>query len=276
MPTFSYFPGPIISPRNRRGTSSTSATISRARGSTATQPRSSRGETTRSPRSTDKIASRSTDKTRAARWLSLRTRVRCRLCHEDFVHGTARPCPKRPVGFPHLPHQLMKDMDLNYKLPMSKEKARKLLLQVGTDTAWLCEHNIADYSFYLGVHKRSYDVDMARNASFRMSMTDISSMMEGGPRRGGVPNFFQEDDGGIGAVFVEGPAVFYIGIIDMLQEYDVMKRIERAWKTRCRGLPSDGISVMAPISYRQRFLNKVKDIIEPVGDPGTPGGGAVR
>jgi hypothetical protein len=34
--------------------------------------------------------------------------------------------------------------------------------------------------------------------------------------------------------------------------------------------------VMAPISYRQRFLNKVKDIIEPVGDPGTPGGGAVR
>ena len=125
----------------------------------------------------------------------------------------------------------MKDMDLNYKLPMSKEKATKLYRQIAHDTAWLISHNVTDYSFYLGVHKRSFDgeyrpthinfahhqpavlqangrgdtdlgwpllvlVDMSRDATFRMSTSNGLAAS--------VHSYFCEDDGGIGAVFVEG------------------------------------------------------------------------
>jgi hypothetical protein len=66
-------------------------------------------------------------------------------------------------------------------------------------------------------------------------------------------------------LFLPGPAVFYIGIIDILQKYDYTKKIERWYKTTLRGQSKDGISAMPSDMYRQRFLNKLRDIIEPVG-----------
>ena len=193
------------------------------------------------------------------------TLVRCRLCHDDFIFGQIGACPKRPAGFQHVPDVTMKDMDLNYKLPMSKEKAAKLSAQIAHDTAWLCSHDIVDYSLYLGVHKRSYDVNMSRNASFRLSSADESHEICGGP----TP-FFASDDGGIGAVFVEGPAVFYVGVIDILQAYDFWKKLERFWKVVVCKKNGDGISCIKPHPYRRRFLSKIGDITEAVGDDWLP------
>jgi hypothetical protein len=194
------------------------------------------------------------------------TRVRCRLCHDDFIFGQVGACPKRPAGFQHVPDVTMKDMDLNYKLPMSKEKAAKLSLQLAHDTAWLCSHDIVDYSLYLGVHKRSYDVNMSRNASFRLSSAPDESLEVGA----GPTPFFTADDGGIGAVFVEGPAVFYVGVIDILQAYDFWKKIERFWKVVICKKNGDGISCIKPHPYRRRFLSKMTDITEAVGDEWLP------
>eukprot|EP01043_Picozoa_sp_COSAG02_P021906 COSAG02_NODE_1124_length_14441_cov_21.457607_4_plen_1017_part_00 len=193
------------------------------------------------------------------------TLVRCRLCHDDFIFGQISACPKRPAGFQHVPDVTMKDMDLNYKLPMSKEKAAKLSVQLAHDTAWLCSHDIVDYSLYLGVHKRSYDVNMSRNASFRLSSADES--LEVGAR---TTPFFAADDGGIGAVFVEGPAVFYVGVIDILQAYDFWKKLERFWKVVVCKKNGDGISCIKPHPYRRRFLSKINDITEAVGDDWLP------
>ena len=159
----------------------------------------------------------------------------------------------------------MKDMDLNYKLPMSKEKAVKLDRQLREDSAWLCAHNIVDYSLYLGVHKRSYDVDMTRNASFRLSTPDGASSPANNRFINTNTPFFATDDGGIGAVFVEGPAVFYMGIVDILQEYDSWKKLERFMKVVICKMHGDGISCIQAHPYRNRFINKVKNIIEPVG-----------
>ena len=193
-------------------------------------------------------------------------RVRCRLCHEDFTFAAVDACPKRPAGFPHVPDVTMKDMDLNYKLPMSKEKALKLDRQLREDSAWLCAHNIVDYSLYLGVHKRSYDVDMTRNASFRLSTPDGDSSPANNRFINTNTPFFATDDGGIGAVFVEGPAVFYMGIVDILQEYDSWKKLERFVKVVICKMHGDGISCIQAHPYRNRFISKARDITEAVGD----------
>lgn len=50
-------------------------------------------------------------------------------------------------------------------------------------------------------------------------------------------------------------ATYYIGLVDILQEYNMRKRLEHCWKvTICRA-DAKGISVVDPEKYRQRFLN---------------------
>lgn len=50
-------------------------------------------------------------------------------------------------------------------------------------------------------------------------------------------------------------ATYYIGLVDILQEYNMRKQLEHFWKaTICRADP-EGISVVDPTKYRQRFLN---------------------
>ena len=113
-------------------------------------------------------------------------RVRCQLCEDSYIYGTQSTCPKRPAGFSHLPNVTMKDMDLNYKLPMPRSKAVRLVQQLQADTLWLRSHGIMDYSLYLGVHKRSYDVDMSRRADLRLSHSTLSEVNR---------HFYQQDDG---------------------------------------------------------------------------------
>jgi len=48
------------------------------------------------------------------------------------------------------------------------------------------------------------------------------------------PPFFQAEEGGIKATIVEGPGAYYMGIIDILQEYDTQKKFERLAKVYLR------------------------------------------
>ena len=76
--------------------------------------------------------------------------------------------------------------------------------QLAADTALLADHNIMDYSLYLGVHKTRFVVDGTGRGA-------------GGPGR-------------LVSNVAEAPSVFYLGVIDTLQEYTVAKRLERCWK----------------------------------------------
>lgn len=180
-------------------------------------------------------------------------RVRCQLCEDSYIYGSNATCSKRPVGFSHVPNVTMKDMDLNYKLPMPRNKATRLKKQFECDTDWLCKHRIMDYSLYLGVHKRSYDVDMSRRADLRLSSSTNNGINLA---------FFQEDDGGIGAVFIEGPAVFYMGLIDILQRYDESKQVERCYRLSIGGQPVlcqhvDSVCLLANIRLRITLVKQI-------------------
>lgn len=53
-----------------------------------------------------------------------------------------------------------------------------------------------------------------------------------------------------------------MGIIDILQEYNTEKQMERFFKTMFQCKNADGISCIPPKPYSERFVNKIKDIIQ--------------
>jgi hypothetical protein len=77
-----------------------------------------------------------------------------------------------------------------------------------------------------------------------------------------------EEDGGLHTRYVEGPAKYYIGIIDMLQEWTLQKQLERAIKVYLYRYDADGISAMNPIDYSRRFLRRcVLETFEGLDEP---------
>lgn len=64
---------------------------------------------------------------------------------------------------------------------------------------------------------------------------------------------------------VTGPAVYYLGIVDFLQDWTFMKRVERLFKIYVGRKDPDGLSVMEPINYMQRFQSKMEQIFDTDG-----------
>ncbi len=63
-------------------------------------------------------------------------------------------------------------------------------------------------------------------------------------------------DGGMKAVTVEGPGTYYVGLIDILQEWTWQKRLERFAKMYLWRLDGDGLSALPPESYAKRFWRR--------------------
>ena len=62
---------------------------------------------------------------------------------------------------------------------------------------------------------------------------------------------------------IEGPGLFYLGIIDYLQKYTFAKKVERFYKRFLRCYDKQGISDVPPRDYCDRFVERV---IGRVGD----------
>jgi len=69
--------------------------------------------------------------------------------------------------------------------------------------------------------------------------------------------FHREYRGGMRAAIIEGPGIYYIGIIDICQRYSWAKWLERMMKIygACRN--GNGISAMPPDAYAARFNERV-------------------
>jgi len=68
--------------------------------------------------------------------------------------------------------------------------------------------------------------------------------------------------GGVQARVTEGPGIYYMGIIDMLQEWNLRKRLEHFLKTKILGQNSREISAVEPNWYQKRFMNRMREIIK--------------
>ncbi len=70
-------------------------------------------------------------------------------------------------------------------------------------------------------------------------------------------SIFTHHRGGLRAAVVEGPGVYYMGVIDILQRWTLKKRAENWFKTRvlCQNL--GGVSAVPPDQYASRFKSRV-------------------
>jgi len=68
--------------------------------------------------------------------------------------------------------------------------------------------------------------------------------------------------GGVKARVTEGPGIYYLGIIDMLQEWNFKKKGERCLKTTFLRKDGDGLSAIEPNKYQERFMKRMYGIIK--------------
>ncbi len=64
------------------------------------------------------------------------------------------------------------------------------------------------------------------------------------------------------AYSVSGPALYYFGIVDFLQDWTFHKKVERAVKIYALRKDPEGLSVMEPFSYKSRFQKKMEQIFD--------------
>ncbi|AET39226.1 1-phosphatidylinositol-4-phosphate 5-kinase Ecym_4149 [Eremothecium cymbalariae DBVPG len=147
-------------------------------------------------------------------------------------------------------------------------KGRKFLTQLKKDVEFLSRLNIMDYSLLLGIH----DINAAA-----ASGDDIPAMI---PESSGkfatkLPNntnntitkavgghYFQRDEGGIRASDSENRdlnIIYYVGIIDCLTNYSLLKKLETFW----RGLSHDlyAVSAIPPNDYALRFYKFIEESV---------------
>jgi hypothetical protein len=63
------------------------------------------------------------------------------------------------------------------------------------------------------------------------------------------------------ACSVIGPSKYYIGLIDILQEWDMSKKMERFAKTQLLQKDKDGLSAIPCEPYQERFMEKMKVLL---------------
>jgi hypothetical protein len=66
----------------------------------------------------------------------------------------------------------------------------------------------------------------------------------------------RDPDGGLKARVVEGPGTYYIGIIDILQEWNWQKKLEHYFKAYIGRSDAAGISAVEPNYYADRFWRR--------------------
>jgi 1-phosphatidylinositol-4-phosphate 5-kinase len=124
-----------------------------------------------------------------------------------------------------------KDLDFNrggLKIKLSKATREKLLTQISKDSSFFERLGIIDYSLLLGVHNLK---------GSKIDMTDIDHA------------YLSSD----------GQCIYFIGIIDVLTQYNIKKKLENIFKLPIYG---NDISCIPPKPYSERFLNYMESIFE--------------
>ncbi|XP_063076501.1 phosphatidylinositol-4-phosphate 5-kinase, type I, gamma b [Engraulis encrasicolus] len=130
---------------------------------------------------------------------------------------------------------------------------------------------IMDYSLLLGVHNLDQaererlmegaqgSGDEKRPAAQRALYSTAMESIQGGAKCGGA--FDTEDTmGGIPAVNGRGERLLlFIGIIDILQSYRLVKKLEHTWKALVHD--GDTVSVHRPSFYAERFLKFMSNTV---------------
>ncbi|XP_041429987.1 uncharacterized protein LOC100653493 isoform X6 [Xenopus laevis] len=160
-----------------------------------------------------------------------------------------------------LPDGLYLDPDMHNALCKTIQRDCLVRSNVDWGTCVLQSFKIMDYSLLVGVHNMDFaqketmvvdaQSDTRRPAAQKALYSTAMESIQGEARRGGA---IETDDqmGGIPARNAKGERLLlYIGVIDVLQSYRFMKKLEHSWKALVHD--GDTVSVHRPGFYADRF-----------------------
>ncbi|OQR95942.1 phosphatidylinositol-4-phosphate-5-kinase (Pi-PIPK-D8/GPCR-PIPK) [Thraustotheca clavata] len=185
------------------------------------------------------------------------TTVTCKFCAKEYVIGGTHDqiCDIRSNGgnVRHQYDNVGKDLNWNHHMKLPKPIARKVARQLQVDSHFLKQINCIDYSLLVGIHHRKFTVEAPLSPVGR-----VDSEFCGYHH----PPFHQAQQGGMGVEEVYGPGVYFMGLIDILQQWNMRKRIEHFVRVYIFQQDKLGISVVKPAVYMDRFQKRVvKELI---------------
>ncbi|XP_068662536.1 phosphatidylinositol 4-phosphate 5-kinase 6-like isoform X5 [Aristolochia californica] len=175
-------------------------------------------------------------------------------------HGRTTDKPEAEID----ENTTLKDLDLNYIFRLQKSWFQELHRQVDRDCEFLEQERIMDYSLLVGLHfrepsfskelsesrtpgtrtPRGNDSVFCRWATIRLGI-NMPARAEQTVRRGDCDTLVREPTGELKDV------ILFFGIIDILQDYDISKKLEHAYKSIHYDPTS--ISAVDPKQYSKRF-----------------------
>ncbi|THU56495.1 hypothetical protein C4D60_Mb11t17840 [Musa balbisiana] len=195
-------------------------------------------------------------------------------------HGRTTDKPEAEID----ENTTLKDLDLNFIFRLQKSWFQEFHRQVDRDCEFLEQERIMDYSLLVGVHFReasashetddSCDVNNTNEATPRLSRADMdqflcdptrwASIKLGVNMPARVELIVRRNDGDP-LLIIEPTGEFcdvilYFGIIDILQDYDISKKLEHAYKSIQYDPTS--ISAVDPKQYSKRFRDFIYKVFE--------------
>merc|ERR1711998_157629 len=146
------------------------------------------------------------------------------------------------------------------KLRVGKLRWCSLVANIMNDVDFLREHNIMDYSLLLGV--ATLPTELRRHAKGGLNeATSAETAAAAHYLHSDRHTEWQCDYGGLRArddFEVEQDTIYYLGIVDILQEFNMKKRLEGAYKTRMQVLAGKDPTLISAVDssvYAQRFID---------------------
>ena len=179
--------------------------------------------------------------------------------------------------------KLLKDLDFRKTLKLHTKYSKTLFLQLRKDCAFLESQNIMDYSLLLAIYYVRIDKEKEKEKERKKKRekkkdsksehksedknenkeNESSSSIDYASSNANLNLNLNENDNvgeSIEASIIEGPGVYDLGIIDVLQEWNNTKKLEKLFKVYLRCKDKHGISCVEPREYKLRFLRKMKSI----------------
>ncbi|KAL0799111.1 hypothetical protein Bca101_054286 [Brassica carinata] len=221
-------------------------------------------------------------------------RIQRRFDLKGSSHGRSTAKPEGEID----ETTTLKDLDLNFAFRLQRNWYQELMKQIKRDCEFLEAERIMDYSLLVGVHfrddntgekmglspfvLRSGRIDSYQNEKFmrgcrflEAELQDMDRILAGrkpsirlganmparAERMARRSDFDQYTSGGGANYPSHGEmyeVVLYFGVIDILQDYDITKKIEHAYKS----LQADPASISAvdPKLYSKRFRDFISRI----------------
>ena len=136
--------------------------------------------------------------------------------------------------------------EANSKVRLGAQLRAAFVEQMAKDVKWLQDNNIMDYSLLLGIAQTDADSTEGGGSMQQLPYRGFSILSS-----------------------VDAPYIYFLSIIDILQEYNLKKKAESSYKTKVLRRDPYELSAIEPIAYGNRFSAfMLKEVFESYDDGG--------